>query len=176
MDLKLVISELNHLVGSGAVESYAIGGAVGAQRYIPTPSTVDVDVFIAFKGDSGASLTPLEPIYKFLTPRGAVVNGEFIEIGGWPVQFLPASINALYEEAVAEATQAEVAGEQVRIFTAEHLAAIALQTGRLKDKMRLADLVKKHILDEAKFLSIVNRHALESKWLAFTTGFLKEHG
>jgi hypothetical protein len=41
--------------------------------------------------------------------------------------------------------------EAVRVFTAEHLAAIALQTGRSKDKLRLLQFVESGVLDAAKF-------------------------
>ena len=42
------------------------------------------------------------------------------------------------EEALADAVTVDVDGTPARVFTAEHLAAVALQTGRAKDKARPA--------------------------------------
>ena len=64
------------------------------------------------------------------------MDGEYIVIAGWPVQFLPAAC-PLVEEALAQTVEKDVAGTPAHVFTAEHLAAIALQTGRAKGKARL---------------------------------------
>lgn len=64
------------------------------------------------------------------------MEGEYIVIGGWPVQFLPPT-TPLAEEALRNAVETDVQGISVRVCSAEHLAAIALQTGRAKDKVRL---------------------------------------
>ena len=52
------------------------------------------------------------------------------------MQILPAD-DPLLREAMREAIAVEVEGQHVRVFSAEHLAAIALDTGRAKDKIRL---------------------------------------
>ena len=49
------------------------------------------------------------------------------------MQFLPPT-GPLAEEALTNAIELDVGGISARVFTAEHLAAIALQTGRAKDK------------------------------------------
>ena len=67
--------------------------------------------------------------------HGATMEGEYVMISGWPVQFLP-STGLLVDEALEHAVSAQVEGVATRVFTAEHLAAIALQTGRAKDKAR----------------------------------------
>jgi hypothetical protein len=48
-------------------------------------------------------------------------------IAGWPVQFLPAR-DPLLQEALATAVEKDVDGTPARVFTAEHIAAIALDT------------------------------------------------
>jgi hypothetical protein len=92
-------------------------------------------------------------------------------IAGWPVQFLPAA-NALVEEALAQAVERDVAGTPVRVFTAEHLAAIALQTGRARDKARLLQFIESGALDPEQFQAIIARHGLAEAWRRFENQFL----
>ena len=74
-----------------------------------------------------------EHLYKYLTERGARIEGEYLIIADWPVQFLPPT-GPLVEEALEEAVDVNVEEVRTRVLTAEHLAAIALQIGRPKDK------------------------------------------
>ncbi len=60
------------------------------------------------------------------------------------------------------------------VFTAEHLAAIALQLGRAKDKARVLQFVESGVLDSARFQSIIARHGLESAWARFVQQFLSD--
>jgi hypothetical protein len=62
----------------------------------------------------------------------------------------------------------------MRVFTAEHLAAIALQTGRAKDKARLLQFIEAGALDAARFQTIVARHGLVERWRQFQQQFLCE--
>ena len=57
------------------------------------------------------------------------------------MQFLPPT-GPLVEEALEAAVEVEVEEISTRVFTAEHLAAIALQTGRPKDKARLLQFIE----------------------------------
>jgi hypothetical protein len=99
------------------------------------------------------------------------MEGEYVIIGGWPVQFLPPG-GALVEEAMAEAVEAKVDETSARVFTAEHLAAIALQTGRAKDKARLLQFLEFAALDMARFQSLIARHGLVDAWSRFERQFL----
>jgi Flp pilus assembly protein TadD len=54
----------------------------------------------------------------------------------------------------------------------EFLAAIALQTGRAKDKARLLQFVESGILDATAFEDILTRHALAERWALFQQQFL----
>lgn len=54
----------------------------------------------------------------------------------------------------------------------EPLAAIALQTGRAKDKSRLLQFVESGVLDADRFEAILLRHGLREKWLTFERQFL----
>ncbi len=59
-----------------------------------------------------------------------------------------------------------------RAITAEHLAAIALQTGRAKDKARLLQFIETGVLDPARFHDILSRHKLAEAWQRFEKQFL----
>jgi hypothetical protein len=87
------------------------------------------------------------------------------------VQFLPAS-NDLLKEAMANAVDVIVDGIATRAFSAEHLAAIALQTGRAKDKSRLLQFVESGVMNLERFAVIVARHGLDMKWELFKSQFL----
>src|SRR5215475_10135817 len=140
------------------IRRYAIGGAVGATFYLEPVATV-VDVFVSFQTEAGSLLVSPQPIFDYLKARGGVMEGEYIVVAGWPVQFLPAA-TPLAMEALEQAAEKDVAGVAVRVFTAEHLAAIALQTGRAKDKARLLQFVEAGALDTTRFQDIVVRHGL----------------
>ncbi len=155
----------------GIVDRYAIGGAVGATFYLEPVATLDVDIFISFEAQPGSLLISPEPVFKYLTGRGARIEGEYLIIADWPVQFLPPS-GRLVEEALEEAVQVEVEEIRTRVFTAEHLAAIALQTGRPKDKARLLQFIDSGALSSERFQSILERHALAGSWMKFEQQFL----
>jgi hypothetical protein len=67
-----------------------------------------------------------------------------------------------------------MAGSVVRVFGAEYLAAIALQTGRPKDKLRVLQFIESKLLDLVLFQAILGRHRLIPAWQKFTTQFLTE--
>jgi hypothetical protein len=156
----------------GVIQSYAIGGAVGATFYLEPSATMDVDVFVSFQPEAGSLLVTPQPFFDYLQARGGVMDGEYIVVAGWPVQFLPAA-TALTLEALEQAVEKDVAGVPARVFTAEHLAAIALQTGRAKDKARLLQFVEAGALDSARFQNIVVRHGLAGAWRQFEQQFLQ---
>lgn len=170
MNIKDTIAAINQMQADGIIERYAIGGAVGATFYLEPIATLDVDVFITFHPEAGSLLVSPQPIFDYLKARGGRMEGEYIVIAGWPVQFLPAA-NPLVAEALAQAVERDVAGASARVFTAEHLAAIALQTGRAKDKARLLQFIETGALDLARFQAIVARHGLQKAWQRFEKQF-----
>src|SRR6059036_2389535 len=124
MNVKEVIRTLDQMEADGVIERYAIGGAVGATFYLEPVATLDVDVFITYQHDSESTIVSLHPLYEYLTARGHVIEREHIVIAESPVQFLPPT-NPLAEEALNQAVQRDVDDLPARVFTAEHLAAIA---------------------------------------------------
>ena len=171
MALREVLDQVRRMESDGVVARYAIGGAVGATIYLEPAATFDVDIFVVFKSEQEGALISLTPIYEYLRANGATIEGEHIRIGDWPVQFLPTA-NDLLKEAMAEAVDVAVDGIATRVFSAEHLAAIALQTGRAKDKSRLLQFVESGAMDSQRFGSIVSRHGLSKQWELFKSQFL----
>jgi hypothetical protein len=170
--IKDVIETINRMQADGVIARYAIGGAVGATFYLEPVATLDVDIFIAFKPLTGTTIVSLEPIYDYLRSKGCTTEGQYMIIADWPVQFLPCQ-GSLLEEALAEAVEKDVDAVRARVFTAEHLAALALQTGRSKDKARVLQFVEADAIDKGQLREIVSRHGLVDRWEEFERQFLK---
>ena len=132
-----------------------------------------MDIFIIFQPEEGSLIVSPKPIFDYLKARGGVMEREYIVIAGTPVQFLPPG-SPLVEEALKEAVDKDMDGTPVRVFTAEHLAAIALQVGRAKDKTRLAQFIEEGALDLPRFQEIIAKHGLTERWQQFERQFLAE--
>jgi len=164
--VKRTLEVLNELEREGVFTRYAIGGAMAATFYTEPVLTFDLDVFVLLQS-SATGLVSLAPIYDALRTRGYKEEQECILIEGVPVQFLPA-YNALIEEALAQAREIDYEGVPARVVRAEHLIAICLQTGRAKDRARVAMLREQAHLDHELLADILNRHQLEDKWKLWT--------
>ncbi len=171
--MKRIFQVVNEMQAAGIIGKYAIGGAVGATFYLEPAATVDVNLFISLPARPTKSLISLTPIYEFLQTRGGRLDREYVVLDGWPVQFLPTS-DALDEEAVGQSVSTEVDGVRTWVITAEHLAAIALRTGRAKDHNRVLQFLEQNALDQQKFLGILQRHGLVAKWDRFERKYLHE--
>jgi hypothetical protein len=167
--MKIALTEINALRQAGIIGESAIGGAIGATFYLEPISTFDLDIFVLF--DHPPLILTLTPIYEFLLNRGHEAEGDAIVIHGWPVQFLPAE-SPLLSEAVQQAVTVDFEGVPTRVMTAEHLMAIALQTGRGKDFSRLLTFVESGTADSGKFNGILTRHGLVSAWQKFERNYL----
>lgn len=164
--IKAALEAINEMQSAGVIGRYAIGGAVAATFYLEPAATVDIDIFTEFPNAGKGALVSLKPIYDYLQRQGCQTSGEYIVIAEWPVQFLiPAS--PLEVEALARAVRAEVEGTSTWVMTAEHLAAIALQTGRVKDYNRILQFIELKKIDYLKLNDILQRHVLTLKWEQF---------
>jgi hypothetical protein len=170
--MKATLAVVNRMQADGVIGKYAIGGAVGATFYLEPVATLDINIFISFQKTE--ALLTVSPIYDYLTARGFKTEKEYIIIEGWPVQFLPAG-NALVEEALALAVETEVEDVRTRVMTAEHLTAIALQTGRAKDFSRILQFIESGTLAPDKLNEILVRHGFLAKWEQFGDKFLKDN-
>ena len=153
---------LNRMVREGVIDKYAIGGAVAAVFYIEPINTNDLDIFFHVK-DADNKLDILAPLYDYLSGLGYEAEGEAVDIEGWPVQFLPI-FNPLLEEAVEQANEIRFKRTKTRVMQAEHLVAIMLQTGRLKDFARIHQFVEAGALNDALLFQILARHGLMEQW------------
>ncbi len=173
MVIKEVIATINQMQADGVIDRYAIGGAVGATFYLEPVATLDVDIFVAFRTGAGSLQAKPQPIFDYINARGGTMEGDYIVVAGWPVQFLPPG-TPLVAEALQEAVERDVDETRACVFTAEHLAAIALQTGRAKDKARLLQFVEAGVLQATRFHAILARHQLVAAWQRFEQQFLRE--
>jgi len=165
--VKRTIEVLNELEREGVISRYAIGGAMGAIFYTEPFLTFDLDVFVGFP-QTAAALLSLTPIYDSLCARGyEETENECILIEGVPVQLLPA-YNSLVEEALKEAQDTTYENVPTRVLRSEYLVAIALQTGRSKDRERVRILREQAKLDMTLLADILKRHELEEKWKQWT--------
>jgi hypothetical protein len=168
--LKATLDIINQMQADGVIGKYAIGGAVGATFYLEPTATIDLDIFVTLPNASAGLLVSLAPIYEYLKGRGCQVQDEYIMIAGWPVQFLLPS-NDLENEAVAQAVSTAVEGVQTWVIPAEHLAAIALQTGRAKDHARLLQFLEQGAVSRKKLQVVIERYNLTSKAEQFESKF-----
>jgi hypothetical protein len=169
--LKETLELINRMQADGVIGKYAIGGAVGATFFLAPAATIDLDIFVILPGDTGL-LVSLSPIYEYLRSRGCFEQDEYIEVKEWPVQFLTPA-NALQNEAVSQAVSANVDGIPTWVISAEHLVAIALETGRAKDHTRILQFIEQDAVDSEKLKDILERHGLSAKWREFEQRFLK---
>jgi hypothetical protein len=156
---------INEILSAGVIDSYALGGAMAAIRYIEPFQTEDVDVFVSVAVET-SKLEPLKPIYDHLKARGYFPKDVYIEIEGWDVQFLPV-FDELTDEAVVAADDVELNGEVIKVMKPEYLVAIMLKTGRLKDFARVKMFFDQRKVDEAKLNVLIDRFSLKEKWQKF---------
>ncbi len=173
MNIKTALGLINEMVEEGVIQSYALGGAVAATFYLEPMSTFDLDVFVQLRTADGSALQDPTPIFAFLKSKGHGMEGEYAMIDGWPVQFL-APPGKLGQEALDRAMTVDADDSPLRILRAEHLAAMALETGRAKDKARLLRFLESEEFDQDAFESIVQRHDLAERWVEFKREFESE--
>jgi hypothetical protein len=156
-----VLRALNRLVAGGVIEQYAIGGAIGASAYLAAINTEDVDAFVFFPAWQSGLLN-IAPIYAALRAMGGIVDHEHIRFGDWLLQILP-DANPLVSEAIREAAKIDFEGIPTRFFTAEYLCAIALQTARAKDILRVRLFLEGDKVDQGKLSALAERFGLLDK-------------
>lgn len=166
MNITETITILNQMSADGIIGQYAVGGAVAANVYLEVADTIDVDVFIALNPVPGQVLVSLTSIYSYLESEGAQLNAEGVPVvAGWPVQFLPAD-KPLLKEALEQSVERDMGGVPMRVFTPEHLVAIAFQLGRPKDRVRLDQFREEKAFNARKLTDILDRHGLLERWIA----------
>ena len=157
MDKTLLVIE--EMVRLGIIKAYAIGGGIAATYYIEPVLTYDLDIFFI---PAREGLDELSPVYEFASVRGYREEAEALLIEGFPVQFIPA-YNDLVREAVADPATLKYHDVEAKVVKAEYLAAIALQTGRAKDRERVARLLDGGAVNRSLLAKILEKHGLVEK-------------
>lgn len=158
--MQKVCDILEQLIQDGTLKNYALGGATAAGFHGEPLATRDIDVFVFLEPAPGNVLITLETLYARLNEMGfSEFDGEGILIYGFPVQFLSAS-PGLETEAIEQAVAFNWEDHQVRVMSPEHLAAIAVATGRPKDRARLVYLASLENFDNALFERILTHYGL----------------
>jgi hypothetical protein len=165
--MRKTLEVLNRLERDGVIGRYAIGGAMAATFYIEPFTTFDLDVFVILSLQGSLPLASLSPIYEALHGMGYSDEKECIIVEGVPVQFLPA-YSTLVEEALGQSIEVPYEDLTTRVFSAEHLAAIAVQTGRGKDRARVQMFLDAGVLDKPRLMDILARFGLEGRWKSWT--------
>jgi hypothetical protein len=169
--MKETFAVLNQMVKDAAIENYAVVGAVGAIFYVEPFSTQDIDVLVVIP-EPQEKLVVEVPGWKYLNARGySEIRGEGIVVEGWPVQFLPIT-SALEREAYLNAQDQNLDGVSVRIVQPEHLVALMLKLGRLKDFARIEMFLSQDAINSTVLEDILQRHGLNGKWKEFRERFL----
>ena len=163
--MKKALEALNGLERDGVIGRYAIGGAMGATFYVEPFTTFDLDVFVVLPETGG--LVTLAPLYRELSKRGCPAKDECVMIAGIPVQFLPAG-TPLLDEALAQAREVSYEDVMTRVFSPEHLVAVAVQAGRAKDRQRIQMFLDAGVLDRARLDDVLSRHGLMEKFSQWT--------
>lgn len=162
--MKKTFAVLNQMVADGAIENYAVAGAIGAMFYVEPFSTQDIDVFVLTPEDR---LIIELPGLNYLKARGyAEFRNEGIVVEEWPVQFMPATTD-LEREAYLNADVSNFEEVPVRVVLAEHLVAIMLKVGRLKDIARIDMFLSQDAVSIDKLEDVIQRHGLTDKWAAY---------
>ncbi len=160
--MQAALRALNQIVADKVIDQYAIGGAIGASFYLDAMQTEDIDAFV-FLHPAPGGLLSLTPIYDALVALGGTIEREYVRFAEWPVQILP-DANDLIRESIRMANKVEYDGIPTRVFTAEHLCAVALQTGRTKDYLRAAMFMEQGGVDLERLGEIVKRHGLTDRF------------
>ena len=161
--IEKTIAVVNQMTEDGVIENYALGGATAIIFYTEPIATEDIDIFVHIRpGES--ILTEFQPIFDYLKNKGYAMKGEHFYVEGFPVQFLPTG-KKLLDEAVDEANEFQLSDDVIiRVMTPEHLVAVMLDTGRLKDYLRIGVFLQHKAVNLEELQYILAKHNLTEKW------------
>ncbi|MEW5981638.1 MAG: hypothetical protein AB1806_04630 [Acidobacteriota bacterium] len=162
---------LNEMQQAGVIRTYALFGATAQMLYTEPVATLDADVLVAVESED--RLDPLRDLYRFCAARGYRADGEAIQVGAWPAQFIPA-FSPLTVEAMESAVVADFDGVPFRVVRADHLAVIALSVGRAKDWTRILALLETGSVGGEAIAELAARHGLADAWRRFQRRFLDD--
>lgn len=159
-----VIGVLNDMAAANIIEQFAIGGAFAAILHNEPISTVDVDIFFFLSEKNEGIVLSLEAVYEYARQHGFEFDHEFINIHGWLIQFVEASNNPLWIEAIHAAQPVQIEDLSVPVITPEYLVAMWLFAGRPKDFYKITAFIEAGIVDREHLKKILKEHNLLIKW------------
>jgi len=162
---------LNDMQVAGVIQNYALFGAMAQMRYTEPVATLDADVLFAVAAPERMDV--LAEVYEFCTRRGFRSEGESIQIGAWPVQFVPV-FSPLTQEAMEQADIADFEGIPLRVVRADYLAVIALSVGRAKDYARILALLESDSVTREQIARLAGQHGLSEAWDRFEARFVDD--
>jgi len=163
--MKRTIEVINKLKKEKLIKDYAIGGAIGALKWVEPFFTRDLDIFIILIEEAKEELINLSPIYEYLKKKGCFWKGQWLIIEGIPVDFIP--VDALEKEAIENAQETEYEGVKTKVITPEYLIALFLKTGRDKDIRKIEMLLEQAEMDKEKLDRILAEYGLTEKFVKF---------
>ena len=144
----------------GVIEDYAIAGAMAVLFWTEPIPTYDLDVLVFLPPASGP-IVSLRTIYDWAAQHGYPAEKEHVQIGGIPVQFLPAH-NELADEAITTSEVREYEGVPVKVVRPEYLIALYLEGSAKtpKRRERAASLRQTEIVDQKLLQDVMQRFRL----------------
>lgn len=162
--MKKTLEIINDLREKNLIKDYAIGGAIGALKWVEPFFTRDLDVFILLTQElRNDELVVLTPIYDYLANKGYKEwIGQWLMIEGIPVEFIPAL--GLSQEAVEKSVIIDFEGVNTKVMTPEYLIALFLKAGRDKDIIKIKMLLEQATVDHKKLNKILDRFDLQKRF------------
>lgn len=142
MSFQGVILTLNDLKKKRIIPDYAICGGYASSYYLEPAYTYDLDILVLLNNEE-----EYQNLYAYFRKRGNKIEDVYIWISDMPVQFLPSYIGELYEEAIKQANKISIKGMPSKVVNIEYLITLLLKSYRPKDKIRVAELLKKANID-----------------------------
>ena len=167
--MKATLEAINQMQADGVICHYALGGTVAATYYIEPLTTSEVEVVVILPFNPAGPKASQTSLHEHLITHRCKADGEYFDVGGWPVRFEVAS-NDLEREAVASSLPVPVDNGRTWVMMAEHLVAIALTLNRLKDEHWMIRFIERDVIDELTLRGILTLHDLTGKWALFERG------
>jgi hypothetical protein len=174
-DLGKVIDVLADMRDVGIFSDYAIGGAVAGVLHYEPISTIDLDIFFFFAERQTGLILSLEKIYDYARMKGFSFDKDFIDIHGWLVQFVEASNDKLWIEAIEKALPQTIDDRQIKVIGPEYLAAMWIKAGRRKDRVKIEMFDEGKILKAQLLQEILERFDLLERWRSIQADLSPEY-
>ena len=163
--MKNAIEIINELKKRKLLKDYAVGGAIGALKWVEPFFTHDLDIFIIPIRETEEGLINLSPIYEYLKKKGCYWKKQWIIVKEVPVDFIPT--DTLGKEAVENAKKTKYDGIKTKVITPEYLIPLFLKAGRDKDIRKIEMLLEQAKINAEKLDEILVKYGLTRKFSKF---------